>query len=67
MPTRSTRQEPDASTAADPAPDVPIAVSLNASELAALDAWIAEHPDRPARDEAIRRLLTCALIEHPGQ
>ncbi len=67
MPTLSDRQKPDARTEPDTRPDVPITVSLNASEIAALDAWIAEHPDRPARDEAVRRLVTCALIEHPGQ
>lgn len=67
MPTPSARQQPEASTEPGPKADVLIQVKLSASEIAALDAWIAEHPDRPARDEAIRRLLTCALIEHPGQ
>lgn len=67
MPTSPAREKPDAPADADAKSDVAITVPLSASEASALDAWIAEQPDRPARAEAIRRLLTCALIEHPGQ
>jgi hypothetical protein len=40
-----------------------ISISLEATQLAALDAWIASQPDpKPDRKEAIRRLLDRALI-----
>ena len=45
-----------------------IKVALSGDQLSALDNWIAARPEpRPSRPEAIRRLLTCALVDHPGQ
>ena len=45
-----------------------MSVSLSADERTMLDEWIAKHPDpKPSREEAVRRLMTCGLIEHPGQ
>jgi cytochrome c553 len=40
----------------------PIQVRLQPDQLAALDAWIARHPDpKPSRPEAVRQILTGAL------
>ena len=45
-----------------------IRVALSTDRLSALDEWIATRPEpRPSRPEAIRRLMACALIDHPGQ
>lgn len=46
----------------------PVSVRLDPELLAALDAWIARHPEpQPARPEAIRRLLAGALgSNHPS-
>ena len=39
-----------------------MAVRLQPPELTLLDAWRATEPDEPTRPEAIRRLLSIALI-----
>ncbi|HWL47015.1 MAG TPA: hypothetical protein VNQ31_04790 [Sphingomonadaceae bacterium] len=45
-----------------------VSVRLGPELVAALDAWIARHPEpQPARPEAIRRLLAGALgSNHPS-
>lgn len=43
-------------------------VASSEDQLSAPDNWVAARPEpRPSRPEAIRRLLTCALVDHPGQ
>lgn len=45
-----------------------VRVALSGDQLSGLDSWIAARPEpKPSRPEAIRRLITCALIDHPGQ
>jgi hypothetical protein len=45
-----------------------VRVVLSAEQLSVLDDWIESRPDpKPSRPEAIRRLITCALVDHPGQ
>ncbi len=45
-----------------------IKVALTADLVSVLDDWTAGRPDpKPSRPEAIRRLVTCALVDHPGQ
>lgn len=48
--------------------DMTVRVRLGPDLRAALDAWIARHPEpRPARPEAIRRLLAGSLgSNHPS-
>ncbi|SEE03945.1 hypothetical protein SAMN05444161_4693 [Rhizobiales bacterium GAS191] len=48
---------------AKPAAAVSIIVSLDPTELGALELWIADQPDpKPTREEAARRLISEALI-----
>lgn len=47
---------------------VVLRIPLSADHLAALDAWIAGRTDpKPSRREAVRRLSTCAMVDHLGQ
>jgi hypothetical protein len=40
----------------------PVMVRIQPAQLAALDAWIARHPDpKPTRPEAIRRMMVAML------
>src|SRR4051812_10690837 len=46
--------------------EVQIVVRMQPASLRALDAWLANQPDRPTRPEAIRRLVELALaVEGP--
>ena len=65
-----TKQETMVSKKRGPAPTgqgTPVMVRLQPIVLSTLDAWIEKQPDRPSRPEAIRRLVTKGLSEHPGQ
>lgn len=42
-------------------PGTPISLRLQAAQLDALDNWIAAHPERLTRPEAVRSLLSEAL------
>jgi hypothetical protein len=45
-------------------PPTSIDLSVRPDQLAALDEWIARHPDpKPSRPEAIRRMITKHLID----
>jgi hypothetical protein len=47
---------------------VVLPVALSAEEVEFLDDWIASRPDpKPSRPEAIRHLMICAMVDHPGQ
>jgi hypothetical protein len=48
-----------------PVGSVNIGVRVPPDELAALDAWIANQPDKPKRPEAMRRLIQKALAQEP--
>jgi hypothetical protein len=41
-----------------------ITLTLSTAEVTSIDAWAITQRDSPARNEAIRRLLQCALRLH---
>ena len=45
-----------------------VRVALSAEQLSGLDSWIASQPEpKLSRPEAMRQLMVCAMIDHPGQ
>jgi len=49
------------------APGTPVMTRLQPEQLAAVDSWIDEQPDKPSRPEAVRRLIDRGLKRKGGK